>query len=524
MKKNLLLAAAALCAALILPATPATAKDDVTIKVVMHAPLRVLDPIFTNAYVTRNHGYLVFDTLFSLDNEGKPQPQMVDSYKLSADKLTYTFKLRSGLKFHDGSPVTSDDVIASITRWAARDSLGTRLLATTEKMSAVDASTFTLQLKKPYGLVLDSLAKPGSPVPFIMPKRLASTSPNEAITEMVGSGPYKFVQGDFQPGVKATYLKFADYLPRSEPATNFAGGKVVTVDRLEVVNIADGQTAVNALRNGEIDFIENVAPDLLEQLVGVKNVKAEPKSRETNMYTLRMNWLQPPFDNVKVRRAAMAALYQLDYLDASVGDPKRYRVCGAVLSCGSPYKSDDGATQVHQPDLAKAKQMLKDSGYKGEKVVILHSTDVRSLVNIAPITAQALRSIGMNVDMQAMDFTTLLARRTKKDPIDKGGWNIFQSSLATVDLLSPVANPNLDGRGEVGYPGWTKDDTMEGLRDQFAVETEPAKRADIAKAIQKRSYEQVMYVPLGEVIEYKAYTPKVGKLVDAQLPLFWSSK
>jgi peptide/nickel transport system substrate-binding protein len=168
--------------------------------------------------------------------------------------------------------------------------------------------------------------------------------------------------------------------------------------------------------------------------------------------------------------------------------------------------------------------MLKDSGYKGEKVVVLHSTDVRSLVNIAPITAQALRSIGMNVDMQAMDFTTLLARRTKKDPVDKGGWSIFQSSLATVDLINPVANPNLDGRGEIGYAGWTKDDTMEALRDQFATETEPAKRADIAKAIQKRSYEEVMYVPLGEVIEYKAYTPKIGKLVDAQLPLFWSSK
>jgi peptide/nickel transport system substrate-binding protein len=527
MKKNLFLAAIALCAAMALPAVPSfakDAKDDVTVKVVMHAPLRVLDPIFTNAYITRNHGYLVFDTLFSLDSEGKPQPQMVNTFKLSPDKLTYTFTLRPGLKFHDGSPVTSDDVIASLQRWAARDALGTRLMAVTEKMAAVDANTFTLQLKKPYGLVLDSLAKPGSPVPFIMPKRLAATSPNEAITEMVGSGPYKFVQADFQPGVKATYLKFADYVPRSEPASNFAGGKVVNIDRLEVVNIADGQTAVNAMRNGEIDFIENVAPDLLSQFDGVKGVSTAPKSRETNMYTLRMNWMQPPFDNVKVRRAAMAALYQLDYLDASIGDPKRYRVCGAVLTCSSPYKSEEGATQIHKPDLAKAKQMLKESGYKGEKVVVLHSTDVRSLVNIAPITAQALRSIGMNVDMQAMDFTTLLARRTKKDPVDKGGWSIFQSSIVVLDLINPVVNPNLDGRGEVGYPGWTKDDTMEGLRDQFASEPDAAKRAQIAQAIQKRAYEQVFYVPLGEVIEYKAFDAKMGKLVDAQLPLFWSSK
>lgn len=517
MKKNLLLAALALCTAMALPAT-ALAQNNV--KVVMHAPLRVLDPVFTNAYVTRNHGYLVFDTLFSLDMDGKPQPQMVGDWKLSADKLAYSFTLRPGLKFHDGTPVTAEDVVASLQRWAARDVLGQQLMAATDKLAEVDATTFTLQLKKPFGLVLDALAKPGSPVPFIMPKRLASTSPNEAITEMVGSGPYKFVQADFQPGVKATYLKFADYKPRPEPASNFAGGKQVAIDRLEVVNIADAQTAVNALRNGEIDFIENVAPDLMPQLEGIKNVKTEPKAREANMYTLRMNWTQPPFDNVKVRRAALAALYQVDYLDAAVGDPKRYRVCGAVLTCASPYKTDEGAPQVREPDLAKAKQLLKESGYKGEKVVVLHSTDVRSLVNIAPVTAQALRSIGMNVDMQAMDFTTLLARRTKKDPIDKGGWSIFQSSIVLLDLMNPVVNPNLDA----GYPGWSQDETMQKLRNQFASEPEEAKRAQLAKDIQKRAYEQVFYVPLGEVIEYKAYTPKIGKLVDAQLPLFWSGK
>jgi len=522
MKKSLLFMAAAMCAAVVMPASNALA--DVNIKVVQHGPLRVLDPIFTSAYVTRNHGYMVFDTLFAMDAAGKPQPQMVDTWTESPDKLTYTFKLRSGLKFHDGAPVTSDDVIASLQRWAQRDVMGTRLMAVTDKLTAVDANTFTLQLKKPYGQVLDTFAKPGSPVPFIMPKRLADTPSSQAITEMIGSGPFKFVQGDFQPGVKASYVKFADYVPRKEPASNFAGAKVVRLDRVDVVNIADGQTAVNALRNGEIDFIENVAPDLLEQFEGVKGVTVEPKSKESNMYTLRMNWLQPPFDNVKVRRAAMAALYQQDYLDASVGDPKRYTVCGAVLSCASPYKSETGATQTKAPDLARARQLLKDSGYKGEKVVVLHSTDVRVLTNIAPITAQALRSIGMNVDMQAMDFTTLLARRTKKDPLDKGGWSIFQSSLTTLDLTNPLVNPNLDARGEAGYPGWTKDETMEGLKDQFAAETDEAKRMQIAEAIQARAVDQVMYVPLGEAIEYKAYSAKVGKLVDAQLPVFWSAK
>lgn len=525
MKRSFLFSAALfLAAAAPLAAVPAASQAETTAKFVMHAPLRVLDPILTSAYVTRNHGYLVYDTLFSMDASGRPQPQMVESWTVSEDGMNYVFKLRPGLVFHDGAPVTAEDVVASLQRWQTGDAtIGNRLKNATAELAATGADTFTLKLKAPYGLVLESLAKESSPVPFIMPKRIASAPASQAISETIGSGPYKFVQADFQAGVKATYIKFDGYVPRKEPASAFAGGKVATVDRLELLNIPDSQTAVNALRNGEIDFLEDVPPDLMPQLKDAKGIALKSYGKNSNMFTLRMNWLQAPFNNVKVRRAALAALYEADYLDAQIGDPDVYQVCGAVLTCVSPYASEEGATQINPPDLANARKLLKESGYAGEKVVVLHPTDLPIFANIAPVTAQALRSIGMNVEIQSMDWATLLSRRSKKEGVDQGGWSIFQSNMSSLDLISAVGNPNLDGRADSTYPGWTHDAVMDELRSRFAAARTEDERRELAQAIQRRNYEQVMYVPLGGYSKFKGYNAKFADMVDAPIPLFWTS-
>lgn len=494
-------------------------------RVVFQAPLRVLDPVFTRAYITRNHAHLVYETLFALDAAGKPQPSMVDAWKVTPDQLNYTLTLRKGLKFHDGTPVTGDDVVASLKRWSERDAVGQRLMAVTAKMDSPDLATVEIHLKQPFGVLLEALAKPSLPAPFIMPKRIASTPSSQAITEVVGSGPYRFVAANFEPGVKASYVKFADYVPRSEPSSAFAGGKVAIADRIELVNIPDAQTAINALRNGEVDFVEDVPPDLMPQLQGVKGVALKPYGKSNIMFTMKMNWLQPPFNNVKVRRAALAALYQGDYLDAQIGDPKLYQLCGAVLSCASPYASEEGATQTKKPDIARAKALLKESGYDGSKVVILHPTDLATLGSLASVTAQALKGIGMNVEIQSMDWATLLSRYSKKEPVAQGGWSIFQTSFANLDLMSPLTNNNLDGRGEAGYVGWAKSDEMEQLRGQFAEESDTAKKKQIAAAIQKLNYEQVLFVPLGSFSMFKGYNPaKLAGMTDAMIPLFWAGK
>src|SRR5579859_1078120 len=298
-------------------AQPAGAK---TITAVMHSDLRVIDPVLTTAYITRDHGYMVYDTLLAEDANFKIQPQMAD-WKVSDDKLTYTFTLRDGLKWHDGAPVTAEDCVASLKRWGRNDGMGQKLMDFTASIEATDARTITLKLKEPYGLVLESIGKPSSYVPFMMPKRLAETPPGQQIKEQIGSGPFKFVQAEFQPGVKSVYEKNTDYVPRKEPASWTSGGKVVKVDRVEWITMPDAQTAVNALQSGDIDFMEVPPFELLSVLESNPDLKVETLNKLGNQTMGRMNFLIPPFDNIKVRKAALLAMNQKDVLDALIGVP-----------------------------------------------------------------------------------------------------------------------------------------------------------------------------------------------------------
>ena len=302
MTKALILAAATALA------LPTAASAQVTLKAVMHSDLKIVDPIWTTAYITRNHGYMVYDTLFATDEKGEIKPQMVDKYDVSADKLTYTFTLRDGLLWHDGQPVTAEDCVASIKRWAAKDSLGQKLMTFVDTITAGDAKTFTVKLKEPTGLLVFALGKPSSNVPFMMPKRVAETDPNTQISDFTGSGPFVFKRDEWKPGDKAVYVKFDKYKPRSEPASGLAGGKVVKVDRVEWLAISDHQQAVNALLAGEIDYIEAPPHDLLPLMKGDKNVKLVDWNPLGNQYTFRPNHLHKPFDNPKIRQALLVCL------------------------------------------------------------------------------------------------------------------------------------------------------------------------------------------------------------------------
>src|SRR6476660_5569410 len=350
-----------------------------TITAVMHSDLRIIDPLFTTAYITRDHGYMIYDTLLATDSNFKIQPQMAD-WKVSDDKLTYTFTLRDGLKWHDGTPVTAEDCVASLKRWGKSDNMGQKLMDFTASIEPIDAKSFALKLKEPYGLVLDSIGKPSSYVPFMMPKRMAETPAGQQMKEQIGSGPFKFVQAEFQPGVKAVYEKNTDYVPRKEPASWTSGGKVAKVDRVEWITMADAQTAVNALQSGDIDFLENPPFELLPILAASKDLKVE-NLNQLGFQTLgRMNFLYPPFDNVKVRRAALMAMNQKNVLDALVGNPEYYKTCGAIFMCDTPLATDVGSEPVVNGNgMAEAKKLLAESGYDGTPVVIMAPGDVVTL-------------------------------------------------------------------------------------------------------------------------------------------------
>ncbi len=367
-----------------------TLADAKTLTAVMHSDLRVIDPGMTTAYITRDHGYMVYDTLLAMDSNFKVQPQMAD-WKVSDDKLTYTFTLRDGLKWHDGAPVTSEDCVASLKRWGKADGMGQKLMDFTASIEATDAKTITLKLKEPYGLVLESIGKPSSLVPFMMPKRLAETPPGTSIPEQIGSGPFKFVKAEFQPGVKAVYEKNKDYVPRKEPASWTSGGKVVKVDRVEWVTMADAQTAVNALQSGDIDFMENPSFDILPVLAADKSLVVHTLSPLGFQTLGRMNFLYPPFDNIKVRRAAFLAMNQKPVLDALVGNPEYYKVCGAIFGCNTPLAADAGSeTLVKGNGMAEAKKALAESGYDGTPVVVMAPGDVVTLKAQPIVAAQLL--------------------------------------------------------------------------------------------------------------------------------------
>src|SRR5215813_818159 len=308
-----------------------------TLRVVMHSDLKIVDPIWTTAYISRNHGYMIYDTLFAMDAQAEIRPQMVDKYEVSPDQRTYTLTLRDGLLWHDGTPVTAEDCIASIKRWGAKDSMGQKMMSFVQDFAVVNPQTFRILLKEPTGLVLQALGKPSSNVPFMMPKRVAETSPTEQIKDFTGSGPFVFKADEWKPGDKAVYVKFAQYKARSEAPSGLAGGKAARVERVEWRAIADQQTAINALLSGEIDVIEQPLHDLLPVLKQDANVKLVDINPLGNQYTFRFNTLHKPFDNDKVRQAVFYALNQEDFLKAVIGNPKYYKVCQSYYPCGTPF-------------------------------------------------------------------------------------------------------------------------------------------------------------------------------------------
>jgi peptide/nickel transport system substrate-binding protein len=509
-------------AAALLAASVGTAAAQKTLKVVMHSDLKIVDPIWTTAYITRNHGYMIYDTLFAMDEKGEIKPQMVEKYDDSEDKKTFTMTLRDGLVWHDGKPVTAEDCIASIKRWGARDSLGQKLMTFVASMSAPDAKTIVINLKEPTGLMAFGLGKPSSNVPFMMPKRVAETDPNQQISDFTGSGPFVFKQDEWKPGDKAVYVKFDKYKPRAEPASALAGGKIAKLDRIEWLAISDHQQAVNALLAGEIDMIEAPPHDLYPLLKADANVVLHNTNPLGNQYTLRPNHLQKPFDNPKVRQALLYAFNQKDFLDATIGNAEYYKLCKAMFVCGTALASEKGMEDKLQSNINKAKELLKEANYDGTPIVLLHSTDLQVLTNLAPVAKSLMEKVGFKVDMQSMDWQSVVARRVKKDPANAGGWHAMLTSWVSADILNPVMAGFVNSGCDKAMFGWPCDAEIEKLRDDFAKATDPAKQKEIAEKVQIREAEMVTHIHLGQWYQAQAARKNVTGILASPAPVFWN--
>lgn len=493
-----------------------------TLKVIPHANLSILDPIQTTAYISRNHGYMIYDTLFGTTADGKIKPQMVDKWTVSKDKLTWKFTLRDGLAFHDGAAVTSADVVASLKRWASRDSFGGLMAKATEGYETPDAKTFVIKLKTPFGVMLEALGKPSSNVPFIMPARIAATPGTEQIKEYIGSGPFKFNIADFKPGERAIYTKNDKYIPRADAADGTTGGKIVKLDRVEWVIIRDPQTQFNALLAGEVDMLEHPIYEHYSSLKANKDITIFDMSPTGAQFILRFNHLLVPFNNVKIRQAAMVALGQQQMLQTQVGTPGMMQFCQSIYPCGTPFASEKTSYFTGSANPKLAQQMLKEAGYDGTPVVLMRPTDLPVIGKIPLVAKQQLEAGGFKVDLQQMDWGTLIARRAKKDPVANGGWNAFMTSWNSGDILNPLTMPMMNAAGDKGWFGWQDDPQIEALKIKFSQTVAVSEKKKIAETIQLRAIETASHVPLGQYFHPSAFRSNITGMLPSEATVFWN--
>jgi peptide/nickel transport system substrate-binding protein len=518
---------AAAAAALALALAPAAGRSETgpkTLRFIPQADLRSIDPIWTTAYVTRNFGYLVFDTLFSLDKDFKPQPQMIDRWTASDDKLFYRFTLRDGLKWHDGQPVRAVDCVASLERWGKRDTLGQKLMEAVGEIAPVDEKTFTIKLNSPFPLILDALGKLSSNVPFMMPERLAKTDAYQQIPEAIGSGPFKFVREEWVPGNKAVFAKNSDYIPREEAPSFASGGKVAKVDRVEWLYIPDTTTAAAALNAGEADWYEQPPADLVPVFAANREITVTTVDPLGNHGILRFNHIQSPFNNLILREAVLNLVNQKDYMGAAAGDPKYWKTCAALFGCGTPFETNAGAeVLLGGPNLAIAKRLIQDAGYKDEKIVLLSATDQPIVHGQALVTLDALRRAGLNVEFQANDWGTLITRRTSKEPVEKNGWSIFHTWTSAPDFFSPAVNILVRGSGEKAWFGWPSDGKIEALIDAWFKAPDLAVQKKLAADIQIEAYtNDIPYVPTGQFVVPTAYRKNLDGIIIAPVVFLWN--
>jgi peptide/nickel transport system substrate-binding protein len=513
------------CAALVLAscASAFSASAETVLRIKMTGDLQQIDPIWTTSYPVRDMSYLIYDTLFSTDANYEVRPQMVDAWSLSGDGLTYTLTLRAGLSWHDGKPVTATDCIASLERWMQKDTLGGVLRTHLDKFEKVDERTFKLVLKEPWDLTLAALGKISSYVPFMMPERLARTPPDKANTEAIGSGPYMMKMDEWVPGSKIVYVKNPKHVPRAEPPSMMAGGKIAGVDRIERIVIPDDVSAVNALIAGEIDYIEAIPPDLMALVENNPDIVVSARGSLGNSAQIVLNHLQPPLDNQKVRQAVQYAIGQKEIMRAFNGDrTDLYQVCPSLLYCGGVYSSDVNSERAMAHDPAKARALLKEANYDGRPLVIMHPTDQKWQDDVVTVVVQQLRKAGFTVEDRPIDVATMFSWRTKKEPANAGGWHIFNTGWSGVDLMNPATNVFMTGACDKAWFGWACDKELQVLRAAFFEAKTDAERKDVAVKLQARAHDVVPYVSGGQNLQMAAWRKSVKGVIDSPVPILWN--
>jgi peptide/nickel transport system substrate-binding protein len=494
-----------------------------TLRFVPQANLANFDPIWGTQFVVRNAAMMVWDTLYGIDDTFTPRRQMVENEEVSSDGLTWNFRLRQGLRFHDGEAVRAEDAVVSLARWMVRDQMGQMVRAITDELVAVDDRNFRWRLRQPYPKLLFALGKNNTPIAFIMPARIARTDPFQQITEYVGSGPMRFNRGEWVPGARATFSRFEGYVPRDEAPNWLSGGKRMLVDRVEWIIQPDPATAGAALQGGEVDWWETPLNDLIPLFRRNRNIRIDVADPLGNVGCLRFNHLHPPFNDVRARQAVASVLLQSDFMRAVVGNEEAlWRPMNSFFTPETPNYTEAGSDIMTRPrDPALARRLLQESGYRGEPVTMLVGQDLPVLSAHGQVANALLRSIGMNVDFVATDWGTVGARRASREPRERGGWNIFFTWFAGADHINPASTLGIRAHGDAAWFGWPTDPAIEAARDKwFQARNAPEEKA-ACEELNRAAMISQPFTPTGFYRAFQAWRGNVSGIVPGPLPWFW---
>lgn len=490
------------------------------LRTVPSADVTVIDPMFSTAWISLIHGVMVYESLFTLDSQLNPKPQMAESWTTSPDGLTWRVTLREGLKFHDGAPVTANDVVASIRRWLVIDTVGRHLAGSVASVGEVDGKTIEVKLSKPYPGFMLSMAAIPARFQAVMRAKDALDAEGKPVlgqvTTGIGSGPFVFNHGERVVGHKAIYDRNPAYVPRSEPADGLAGGRRVLVDRVEWRVISDPATQTAALQAGEVDMLERGAPDLLPLLKRNANVKLTKITHLAGQNMLRANSTIPPFNNVKMRQALNWVVNQADYMQAAWGDPENWRTCNAFFICGTPFGTEAGAEDLKM-DLPKAKQMFIEAGYKGEKLYFISTKEIQTLGQMAEVAVDALQKAGLNVEIVWNDWGTVGQRLRNKE-----SWHLFLTGAPGAITFHPLTNVGTDMTCEGrNFVGWPCDPEVEKLRGAFLA-ADDAGRQKALETYHRALVQAAPYRVLGQYDTFVATRTNVSGLLNSPVIVYWN--
>lgn len=523
-RRTVLKAATGLAATVAAPSL-VRAQAATTLRFTPQQDLVTLDPVTTTAYVTRNHGYMIFDTLYGMDATFGATPQMIEGHRIEDDGKLWTMTLREGLLFHDGERVLARDCVASIRRWARRDPFGQTLMDITDELSAPDDRTIRFRLSRPFPLLPIALGKASVPVCAMMPARLAETDPFRQVPELIGSGPFRFKADERIPGAQIVYTKFDRYLPRKDgPLAWTSGPKVVHFDRVEWKVMPDTATATNALIAGEQDWQEYAYHDLLPIMRRARNVTIRVLDRTGFVGMMRMNHLQAPFNNPAIRRALLGAIDQTQIMQGLVGpaETSLYTVPLGFFAPGTPMASTAGLEPFVGPrNYDKVRADLRAAGYRGETVLLMIPSTSQPNAMMGAVVEDQLKRAGMNVEVFSVEFNAMLQRRNRKGPVSEGGWSAFMTNWAGTDWLNPAGHIALRGNGEQGFAGWATMPRIEELREAWFRAPDLAAQQAICRDIQLEAMREVPYYPTGQYLQPTAFRSNLTGVLEG-FATFWN--